>query len=161
MSLSLLPSARWLVGLALLVGAVPAAGAQSHFAQCVSRTATSATIIIPDHVDSHVYGAPLEVGDEIAVFNRRDVCVGAVRWSGASVALTVWGDDSLSTQSGLRLGESLRFHVWDASERAEYAPANSRILVGFAEAKVYYVTEDRYVPNGIYYVDTFVVSEKE
>lgn len=131
--------------------------AQTHFRHCTSRTETNATIIIPVEAQIRLNGASIEPGDEIAVFERDGRCVGSVVWTGENVALTAWGVDSLSAAGGLALYEPMQFRIWDASTQTEYGSDTSRLHVAFRGGKPFYTTDNRYVPDGIYLLQSLAV----
>lgn len=147
----------------VLLGVAGSAQAQSHFKDCATRTATNATIIIPVEAQVRLNGVPLERGDEIAVFGSNGACVGSVVWTGQNLALTAWGMDAIGAVPGLETNEPMQFRVWDASTQTEYGPANSRLDLDFGsgDSRTHFTTENRYVPNGIYLVDTLSVRPSE
>ncbi|MBN1351135.1 putative Ig domain-containing protein [candidate division KSB1 bacterium] len=86
------------------------------------RTGQSATLVIPKSIQpAYSDGAAFEPGDEIAVFNSKGVCCGALMWQGTNAALTLWGDnDRTEITDGLTDGEMFRLRVWRKSVEKEY-----------------------------------------
>lgn len=137
---------RLVFSLLLLVIGSSAASAQPHFANCISRTAENATVILHEGTTISAGGGNLEEGDEIAVIDNNGTCVGAGVWDGGSIAITVWGADQFSKVGGLEAGNSLRFVVWDASKNVEYREVNT----AFASGKPYLRTDGLYSNGAVY-----------
>ena len=54
------------------------------------------------------------MGDEIGVFDNNGLLVGAGVYSGGNTALTLWGNDELSTETdGLQAGNDFSIRIWD------------------------------------------------
>ncbi len=151
---------RWLTFvtglLALGVVASPAV-AQSHFTDCLSKTETNATLLIPSDAELQWGSEAPAPGDEIAVFSPDGQCSGVEVWTGESIAVAVWSGATPPTStagsrpaSGLQSGDSLQFRVWDASTAREYAPRRYQVTHRFSDTKPFYTTTDRFVPDGIY-----------
>ncbi|PEN14007.1 hypothetical protein CRI94_08125 [Longibacter salinarum] len=120
---------------------------------CASRTGTDATIIFPDTARVVVDGAPIEPGDQIAVFTSEDRCAGYVTWSGSSVALAVWADDPMTEEvEGMRAGEKMRFRIRTKASRVKGGDDNRRFAIALSDAKPYLTSTETFVPNGIYVV---------
>lgn len=106
----------------LLVAArVEAATETLHFTSCAQNTGNNATIAILSSavmVNKH----PMQVGDEIAVFNPTGgQCVGAGVWTGSNLGITVWGDDGATPAvDGLQAGLAYKFAVWSNTYGKEY-----------------------------------------
>jgi hypothetical protein len=123
----------------------------SHFGECSPRTNSNATIVLPADASIALGADSVEAGDEIAVFNAAGECVGAASWMGVNTTLTVWGSDLVHEEDvGLHDGEAMRFRGWDLSEQTEYSNAT----VSFSDTKPYLITENRYVSDGIYVLET-------
>jgi hypothetical protein len=126
----------------------------SHFGECSLRTSSNATIILPVNASISLGADSVAAGDEIAVFNAAGECVGATSWVGLNnTTLTVWGNDSVHGETvGLHNGEAMTFRGWDLSEQTEY----SNVTVSFSDKKPYLISENRYVPDGIYVVEALL-----
>lgn len=80
-------------------------------------TSQSHTIGIQLSVNPTLNGSALSAGDEIGVFYTRDgdfYCAGSVTWTGSDpVALTAWGDDTLTenVKDGFEEGDSFTWKV--------------------------------------------------
>jgi len=140
--------------LLLFFAASPSAFAQSHFANCISRTAENATIIFHEGTTITAGGKNLEAGDEIAVIDKNGTCVGAGVWNGSSIAITVWGADQFSNIGGLEAGNELRFVVWDASEKVEYR----QVTTTYAGGKPYLRTDGLYDNGAVYEVSALAAT---
>ncbi len=118
------------------------ASAQTHFTSCVSDTGGNANVAIPNGaIMSHTLGFfSLETNDEIAVFNPDEsVCAGVLVWNSTdpAVAMTVWGDDSVTSEvDGMQGGEVMVWRVWDSSENEAW------------DVEVVYVTDTPFFPSG-------------
>lgn len=137
---------RLFFALLLFVIISPAARAQSHFANCITRTAENATVILHEGTTVTAGGRDLEEGDEIAVLDKNGVCVGSGVWDGTSIAITIWGADQYSKVGGLEAGNELRFVVWDASESREYR----EVSTAYAGGKPYLRTDGVYGNGAVY-----------
>jgi len=98
------------------------------------------------------------VGDEIAVFTLKGHCAGSIVWTGSSRALTVWGQDTF-TEAGRALspGDPMIFRAWDASSEHEVG-GQSAFTVSFSAREAFYTTQNRFVPDGMYVVDSLQLS---
>jgi hypothetical protein len=87
------------------------------------------------------------VDDEIAVFSSDGaICSGMILWDGSNTVITVWGDDSITTEvDGLRVGEEMVFKIWHRSESRE-------ILV---KEVIYALGDGFYAVDGLYEVSEF------
>ncbi|HWP82727.1 MAG TPA: T9SS type A sorting domain-containing protein [Bacteroidota bacterium] len=114
--------------------------AQTHF-RFASQTGNNATVAVPLAANPNINGTPLAPGDEIGVFTPSGLCVGAVVWNGANVAITVWGDNDQTTEiDGMRAGEIINYHVWRQSTNTEYASVSVTYSLG----------DGIYTPNALY-----------
>ncbi len=146
---------------ALLTASLPAA-AQPHFQNCLTRTSGSATILIPVDAAPAVEGAPLEAGDEIAVFTAEGDCAGSLVWAGQNAALAVWSDDSfVEGKKGFAANEPLLFRLWDASTETEHSSSTNRIEIRFSDSEPYYRVVNTYKDNAIFLVRSLKVSAIE
>jgi hypothetical protein len=103
----------------------PTAGTAGHFADCVTRTGSSAAIAVLN--DTPISGGlVLAPGDEIAIFTPDGaLCAGVTSWTGENTAIAAWGDDSQTDAvDGLSDGEIMQFRIWDDSEAVEYILAD-------------------------------------
>lgn len=123
-----MPHPRFLLLLLGLCAAMaPPGHAQPHFADCLSGAGNvfNATVVVPAGSAPSIHGVPLGAGTEIAVFSddpaHPDLCVGRVVWQGENGYITAWGeDDQTPERDGLRIGETLRYRVWDPATGLEY-----------------------------------------
>jgi len=148
---------------ALSVGTSDAVRAQSPFTDCLTGTASNATIIISETADLGVSGRSLTPGDEIAVLRPGGRCVGVVVWTGGSVALTIWGGPAApgataDSLHGLHSGDSMVFAIYNASTDTVYSSAHGPSTVRFQTEPPHLVSDNRYVPDGIYRLVTLHVS---
>jgi hypothetical protein len=89
-------------------------------------TGSSATISIPLTAHPAIDDQPLVTGDEIAVFDPRGLCVGAGVWQEADLTITVYGDNTATTETdGMIAGETYAFRVWVAGTNKEYEAATT------------------------------------
>ena len=140
-----------LVALACLtIGVADTATAQSHFTQCATSTGENATVLINDDLGPSINGTTLASGDEIAVFTAEGLCAGVEVWTGINIALTVWGDNSQTTEKdGLSANEQMNFVVWDASSQTEYGLGYGSVAVSYSSVSPYNDT-GQYVTDAIY-----------
>jgi hypothetical protein len=90
-------------------------------------TGNNMVILILASINPTIDGRPLNKGDEIAAFTPDGHCAGVTKWrgEGKNIALSVWGENSLNPQiDGLRVGDSIRYRIWDSTNRME-APATA------------------------------------
>jgi hypothetical protein len=85
-------------------------------------------------------GLILSAGDQIAVFTpNEEICAGVAAWTGSNIAITAWGDDSLTPGiDGLQSGQAMAFRIWDQSTGQERLVSSATFSMG----------------NGIYTVDS-------
>lgn len=94
--------------------------ADSHFDTCSAYTGNNATIVIPAST-ANINGAPLEEGDEMAIFTPDGVCAGYTVWNNNHAVLVAWEDSPLTEAvDGFQDGQSLSYAIWDASANVEY-----------------------------------------
>lgn len=85
----------------------------SPFTNCATSTGNNATVIVPLSSEPTFDGQGIENGDEIAVFDDSNRCVGKSIWQGTNTAITVWGDnDQTPMFDGIQAGDSMMFFVW-------------------------------------------------
>jgi hypothetical protein len=112
----------------------------THFT-FASNTGNNATIAIPAASNPSAAGVPLASGDEIGAFTPSGLCIGAIMWTGANTAITVWGDnDQTPSIDGIRGGEQISYHIWQQSTNTEFTDANVTYTQG----------NGLYQANGIY-----------
>ena len=113
----------------LLVAARVEAGTETlHFTSCAQNTGNNATIAIKSS-GAFANNLALQTGDEIAVVTPSGACVGAGVWTGANLAITVWGDDGATPAvDGLQVGQEYSFQIWSTRWNFQYpAPRSGRI----------------------------------
>ncbi|NND72403.1 MAG: PKD domain-containing protein [Rhodothermales bacterium] len=124
--------------LCLATGVTGTVQAQTHFTGCVSSTGENATVLVNDTIGPSIDGVALASGDEIAVFTTEGLCVGVEVWTGINIALTVWGDNSLTTEKdGLSASEQMNFVVWDASSQTEFGNSYGSVDVAYSSVSPY------------------------
>ncbi len=98
---------------------------QVHF-QFTANTGENGIIAIPAAVAPGINNVALVIGDEIGAFNPFGLCVGAVVWTGANLALTVWGDDPTTpVVDGLLVNDAISFRLWIKATDTECALTSS------------------------------------
>jgi len=121
---------------------------QTHF-NFTANTGNNATIAVLTSINPKAGGTPLNAGDEIGVFAPSGLCAGSAVWTGANTAITVWGDnDVTSPVEGLQTGERLIYRAWSKSTNKEF----SNVSVTYTRGT------DSYTPNGIYVLGSFTAS---
>ncbi len=124
--------------------------AQTHFS-LTSHTGSNAIIGVPVTAMISIYGEPLNAGDEIGVFAdgvkmSDSLCVGAAVWTGASLAIVVWGDDSQTIErDGIRDGAAMYFHIWRRTTNTEYR----NIVPAFSQGNRIYSTNAVYMISSL------------
>lgn len=120
--------------------------AQQHF-NFTSNTGSNATIMLPASANPQVNGAPIENGDEIGLFRSNGLCCGAAVWQGQNLAITAWGDDSMTpdTIDGFVQGDTIYYRSWDASQNLELDSVEVTYLSGGTT----------YQNNGLYVLSSF------
>lgn len=110
-------------------------------------TGINATIAITTLSNPNVNGTPIDVGDEIGVFNSAGLCCGAVVWQKTNTAIIAYGDDVMTTNvvEGFKEGELINYKIWVKKNNKEY---NARVQYNASEP---YKTGFFY-SNGIYYL---------
>ncbi len=118
-----------------------------------SGTGNNATVAIPTSANPNVNGTPLVAGDEIGIFSPGGLCCGAVVWTGANAAVTVWGDNDQTTAiDGMRAGEQMRYRIWlQATNRED----DDEMTVTYAQGN------GLYAANGIFILSALTVSVAE
>lgn len=143
-----------------LLGALflpPAGTAQEAATDCPERTATNATLLLPEDVTIRDEHSPLPPPLSLVVVNEEGACAGIVTWTGSATTLTVWGAGSsaLSPTAGdgpLSPKDSLRLRVYDTAALNNDGPVREAAL-SLRTTEEHYVPDARYVPNGLYVVD--------
>jgi hypothetical protein len=130
----------------------------ARFSTCATGTGTDATIIIPADASLSLGSDLIAVGDELAVFTPEGHCAGSITWTGSNRSLTVWGQDAFfDAGKALSPGDPMTFRAWDASSGREVG-GESAFSISFSAREAFYTTENRFVPNGIYVVDSLHLS---
>ncbi|MCO5250911.1 MAG: PKD domain-containing protein [Candidatus Kapabacteria bacterium] len=90
-----------------------------------SVTGNNMTVIVPLAINPTISGVPLSAGDEIGVFTKDGLCVGATVWTGTNNrSITVWGNnDQTPEKDGMAASppDTVYFRIWDSSEDIEYS----------------------------------------
>lgn len=150
-----------LSALALLVMSMPLpfASAQSPFEACLDTTSGNATIIFPETATLSVDGDTLRPGDELAVFDTDERCVGKLTWSGTgSQALIVWEAGLFQeSEAGLQPGDPITLHVWKRDDARLFEPANSTIRITLDTSAPYLRDTLRYQRDGMYVVEQLTI----
>jgi hypothetical protein len=105
----------------------------------------TANIAIPFNISPNVEGASLVTGDEIGVFNTKDICCGAVVWKEATAMVIAYGTENNSTLNhGFAAGEAIYFKIWVKQSNREYNATVTYNVTGVAPYSTIYAN------NGIY-----------
>lgn len=129
---------------------------------CAQRTGIQATMILPADATLSVQGRPLVAGDQIAVFSEDGVCAGFITWTGENAALTIWGDDYLTSEiDGLLGGDPMYIRIRTASRGIEHSSRNSHVTLTFREDAPYLTSVPTFAPDGIYVVETLTINSVE
>lgn len=88
------------------------------------QTGSSSTVIVETSIYPMVAGDTIDVNDAIGFFyddNGAKRCGGYGVWTGANLAIALWGDNTLTTEKdGFLNREDIEIRVWDASAGREY-----------------------------------------
>ncbi|MGE5316339.1 MAG: glycosyl hydrolase family 18 protein [Acidobacteriota bacterium] len=96
-----------------------------------SGTGSNATVAIPASTVFAIGNGSLVTGDEIGAFTPSGLCVGAIEWSGANAALTVWGDNAqTSGVDGIRPGETIQYRVYRQATNTVYTLVAAKYASG-------------------------------
>ncbi len=129
---------------------------------CAQRTGIQATMILPADADLSVQGRPLIPGDQVAVFSDDGVCAGFITWTGDNAALTIWGDDYLTSEvEGFLGGDPMHIRIRTAGSGTEYSLRNSRVTLTFRDDAAHLTSRPTFTPDGIYVVETLSVDSVE
>jgi hypothetical protein len=85
------------------------------------NTGNNHTIVLAGGISILLNGVQIEPGDYIGVFYYDDnndlACGGYTEYTGASTAISAWGDDTFTTsvKDGFDTGEVFKYKIWDAS----------------------------------------------
>ncbi len=85
-------------------------------------TGNNMTVLILASINPTIDGRPLQTGDEIAAFTPDGHYAGVSKWRGGdkNIALCVWGKNVRTSQiDGLRVGDSIRYRIWDSTNQVE------------------------------------------
>jgi hypothetical protein len=128
------------------------------FFKFTENTGNNATVVVNTSATITTNGQPLEAGDEIGVFTPDSLCVGAVVWQNESTAITVWGNNEQTGETGdtqggvtdgILPGEHIHFRIWKRGVRTEYVQTDVNLSIVFpAHGNV------NYSANDIYRLDT-------
>ncbi len=117
-----------------------------YFADCPSRTGSSATVVVPSWAGVSMSKGALEAGDELAVLAPDGSCVGSGVWSGDGFAIAVWGDDPFTpVLDGLLDGDALSFAAYDATGGGAMETVSVAYDESFALSEAGYQGNDLYV----------------
>ncbi len=131
--------------------------AQSYYVDCADNTGDSASIILTEAIVPVIDGVPLVENSEIAVYSHDGVCAGMAIWKGASLSITAWGDDIMtSVQDGYHPEEVMSIRVWDASSGIEYGIVDGSVEVEYDRSDDFLRTDGRYSSGAIYNLVTLV-----
>ncbi len=129
---------------------------------CAQRTGIQATMILPADADLSVQGRPLMPGDQVAVFSEEGVCAGFMTWTGDNAALTMWGDNYLTSEiDGLLGGDPMHIRIRTAASGTEYSDRNSRVTLTFRDDAAHLTATPTFTPDGIYVVETLSIDSVE
>jgi len=79
----------------------------------------------------NVAGIELQTGDEIGIFTKTGICVGAGVWDGSGrLGISCWqDDDQTDLTDGYRKNELMQFKFWDSNNELEI-PLNANFSIG-------------------------------
>lgn len=144
----------------LLLGtaAVSPTFAQSPFSECPSRTATNASLVLPQDFEIILDDSKVDSPVHIGVFTPEGHCAGSTHWSGEATTLTVWGNNDESPHSSasdtvFTPGDRFYVHLFVPTTNTTYVPSNSEITLSFRSDQPHLTTSPKYVPDGIYALD--------
>ncbi len=123
----------------------------------VSNTGNNATVLIASSVNPTIDKHPLQAGDLIGVFFRRDhslVCAGYNRWQpGTNMTITAWGDNSLTgVKDGFAKGDTIAIRMYQRATGREYetnVQYASGTVATYAADGIYIVQSLTAIPNHI------------
>lgn len=117
---------------------------------CVSRSGSTGTVLIPDDVEIDIEGRPIAEGQQLTAHGEDGRCVGLLPWQGDAQALTVWGTAPFSEQTdGLESGEAMSFRLYDPADPSHY----HELTVTLAQDSELYQSSKHFVSNGVYRVE--------
>jgi hypothetical protein len=110
-----------------------------------SITGNNMTVIVPLAINPTISGVALSAGDEIGVFTKDGLCVGATVWTGTNNrSITVWGNNTQTqVKDGMAAGDTVYFRIWDSSEDIEYSVVVATWVGGGSRVYV----ADSFTPN--------------
>lgn len=122
-------------------------------------TGNNATVVVPLTASIQINDQALKVGDELAIFTHKGLCVGHTTWTGQNLAFAIWGNNILTEQSdGLGFSETLSIKVWDAQNLYELDSSNSSIRLSFSSEQAYSKNDGRYAPDAIFVLSELIVA---
>jgi len=81
-------------------------------------------------------------------------------WTGASVELTVWGDDPMTDEvDGMTPGQKMHFRIRRSETPVDYT--QEQASVSFADHEPYLTHTAAFVPNGIYILRSLTIGTLE
>jgi len=114
----------------------------------VTGTGKTSHIIVPSNINPQVGNITIEVGDVIGIFHKDNGIMksaGYGTWTGQDIAITAWGNNSLTTvKDGFDSSEEYNIRVWDKSTGIEYD-----VTVRYTSGNSYFLD------NGISIVSSF------
>ena len=131
--------------------------AQEAFTNCPERTATNATVLLPETLSVQSEGGSLPPPLVLSIVNAQGACAGRVTWTGSGTSLTIWGRStdaevpSAAASGPLAPNDSLRMRLYNPTEEPPQSVRPAMFVL--REEADYLVTRPRFVPNGIYIVD--------
>ena len=105
-------------------------------------TATNHSILVPTTAQVFIDTNAIELGDYIGVFYDSlgtDACAGYGEWTGATTAITAWGEDQ--GNDGFVTDEVFKWKIWDASEDTVYE--------AFATYSTFMPNQEKFAVNGM------------
>lgn len=95
--------------------------AQNPFGECAVDGVSNASVVIRDSAIMMRDDGVISFGSTIAAFAPDGSCVGRGIWNGTTQAFAVWGADPLAPEgTGLKLGDRLKFRIWDPETGQEH-----------------------------------------
>lgn len=120
--------------------AAPVKAEFAHFSK-TANTGRNMTIGIP----ASAWPTTPEFGDELAVLDAAGNVTGSAIYYGSNTAITVWGDDEVTTsKDGLLDGEQIRLKYWNKADNKEWF-----MDVEWVEGDNYYVSDGIHIAGTI------------
>ena len=116
-------------------------------------TDNNSTILLPITAAILIKGDSITFCDQIGVFTEEySLCVGTGIWEEKNIAITVYGDDALTSEKdGMLVGETYKYKLYDFEAGEIYLVSNIKYKSG----------DPYYTVNGISIIDTLIFNDNE